>query len=139
MNSGIQLFKSEGTIHYGSTKLIVKVDPGISYFYKSLIPKYINIDPQKYRPHISVVRNETPINMENWGKYENEKVEFSYSNEIHNGQVYWWLNAFSIELEKIRVELGLSIKEHYTQPPDGFIKCFHITLGNCKSYQKNSI
>lgn len=139
MNSGIQLFKSEGTLHYGSTKLIVRVDPGISYFYKSLIPKSIDVNPQKYKPHISVVRNETPVNMENWGKYENQKIEFSYSNQIYNGQVYWWLNAFSIELEKIRVELGLSIEEHYTQPPDGFNKCFHITLANCKSYQKNSI
>lgn len=139
MNSGINLFKSDGILHYGSTKLIVKVDPGIAYFYRSLIPKSIDIDPQKYKPHISVVRNETPVNMENWGKYENEKVEFSYSPIIHNGQVYWWINVFSIELEEIRLELGLPVSSQYTQPPDGFIKCFHITLGNCKRFQKNSI
>ncbi len=139
MNSGINLFKSEGILHYGSTKLIVKVDPGIAYFYRSLIPKSIYIDPQKYKPHISVVRNETPANMENWGKYENQKIEFSYGNQIYNGQVYWWINAFSTQLEEIRIELGLSISEYYTQPPDGFNKCFHITLGNCKKHQKNSI
>lgn len=128
------LHKSKGTLRYShiGLKLILEVDPNIVCFYRSLIPKHITINPQKYAPHISVVRHENKLNMEYWRKYEGEQVEFEYSNYIHSGTVYWWLNAFSTRLEEIRVELGLYIHDKYTQPPDGYLKCFHITLGNNK-------
>lgn len=136
INSGT-LHKSNGLLRYNDTKnagprLVLEVDPGIVAFYRSLIPKYIIINPQKYTPHISVVRHEYSINMEYWGKYENEQIEFEYSNYVHNGTVYWWLNAFSARLEEIRVELGLYIHDKFTQPPEGYLKTFHITLGNTK-------
>ena len=131
------LHKSKGLLRYSNAgdvglKLILDVDPEIARFYRSLIPKYIITNPQKYTPHISVVRHEHSINMEYWGKYENEQIEFEYSNHIHNGTVYWWLNAFSTRLEEIRVELGLYVHDKYTQPPEGYLKTFHITLGNTK-------
>jgi hypothetical protein len=128
----MNLYKSTGILRYGHEKLIVEVDPGISAFYKSLIPKCYILNPQKYAPHISVVRHEQP-NMENWGKYDGQPVEFFYSNIVHRGTVYWWLNAFSNRLEEIRLELGLPVSSPYTRPPDGFEKCFHITLGNSKT------
>ena len=135
MNFG--MLKSTGILKYGKSfnsgvKLILEVDQGISRFYKSLIPKYYTANPQKHFPHISVVRHEQPPNMEFWGKYQGIYVDFYYSNIIHNGTVYWWLDAFSTHLEEIRVELGLPISSHYTQPPDGFNKVFHITIGNSK-------
>lgn len=137
MNFGMLLHKSKGTLLYSHAsdtgfKLILDVEHSIAYFYRSLIPKYIILNPQKYAPHISVVRHEDSINMEFWGKYQGEQVEFEYSSHIHNGTVYWWLNAFSTRLEEIRVELGLYVHDKYTQPPDGYLKCFHITLANCK-------
>jgi len=131
------LHKSKGTLRYSHTgdagfKLVLEVDPGIASFCRSMMPKYITLNPQRYAPHISVVRHEHSVNMEYWGKYEGQQVEFEYTNYVHNGRVYWWINAFSTRLEEIRAELGLTVHDKYTQPPDGYTKCFHITLGNTK-------
>jgi hypothetical protein len=133
----MSLYWSKGTLVYGAdnnglSKLNVLVDPGIVSLYRALIPPYYTANPQMYAPHISVVRKETPPNMEFWGKYEGEVVEYAYSPEIHRGTVYWWLNAFCVRLEEIRTELGLPVSSQYTMPPEGFVKCFHITLGNSK-------
>ena len=133
----MKLFKSNGVLKYEDAsqykyKLILEVDRGIYFFYRSLIPKWIQTSPQKYAPHISIVRKEQPTNLEHWGKYEGEQIEFEYSNEIHHGQYYWWLNAFSCRLEEIRLELGLPVSSEYTVPPEGYVKNFHITLGNVK-------
>jgi hypothetical protein len=70
--------------------------------------------------------------MEVWGKYEGQEIDFSYENVIHSGTVYYWLNAFSTKLEEIREELGLPVSSQYTLPPEGFVKCFHITIANQK-------
>ncbi len=130
------LFHSSGPLRYsqpnGGYKAIVEADTGIGKYYRSLIPKWIDTNPQKYDAHISVVRNETPINLDLWGKYEGEMIEFTYANHVYNNQTYWWLNVFSKRLEDIRVELGLPVSSQYTLPPSGWIKCFHLTLGNSK-------
>ena len=133
-----ELFWCSGPLRYGVDnnglyKLNVMVDPGIVDFYRALVPPYINLNRQAYPPHISVVRKEKGIpNLALWGKYEGEEVKFAYSNVIHYGKVYYWLNAFSERLEEIRLELGLPVSTEYTRPPDTFIKVFHITIGNLK-------
>ena len=131
------LYKSTGKLHYSITdvgyKLVVAVDPGIAMYYRSMIPKYIAIPrPQKYPTHISVVRKETPPNLQFWEKYKEEPVEFFYSPVIHNDDRYFWLNAFCTRLEDIRVELGLPISSKYTRPPTGYTRSFHIIIGNVK-------
>jgi hypothetical protein len=133
----MELYKSVGGLSYSHIaeygyRLVVDVDPGIVSYYRSLIPKYYDWRPQMYAAHISVVRKEIPINLDYWGKYQGEQIEFEYSGIIHRGQVYWWLNAFSVRLEEIRKELGLLVSSEYTKPPEGYLKCFHITLGNMK-------
>lgn len=127
------LFQSIGTLRYGFTHLVLDVDPEIVRYYRALIPKYIHTNPQMYAAHISVVRKEVPPNLQFWGKYAGEKVVFHYSNAIHYGTAYYWINVFSKRLEEVRVELGLSVDSPYTQPPEGFLKTFHITLGNIKT------
>lgn len=127
------LFESIGTLHYGDNKLVVQVDPGISLFYRSLIPKWHRINLQRYPPHISVVRKETSPRMELWGKYEGERIRFFYDIDVQNDSRYWWLNIFCVRLEEIRRELGLPVSSPYTLPPVGFEKCFHMTIGNTKS------
>lgn len=132
MNFG--LHKSKGIISYDNTnklKLIVKIDPGIYMLYRKLIPKAQHYNPQKYSPHISVVRNETPPNMNFWGKYEKKETEFFYTSQVQKSQNYIWLNVYSEELEKIRTELGLK-NDLYEKTHPNFIKTFHITLGNLK-------
>ena len=86
-----------------------------------------------YPAHVSVVRKEVPPNLEAWGKYENKEVEFYYSPLIHSGTMYYWINVFSVDLEKIRQELGLRVDAPFYQPPEGFAKTFHMTLGNIKN------
>jgi hypothetical protein len=126
------LFTSSGTLRYEDKKLVVLADQQLSDYYRSMIPKYYRVQPQKYRAHISVVRKETPPDMSLWGKREGERVEFQYQPYLHNDATYWWLNIFCVHLEEVRRELGLPVSSPYTQPPSGFKKCFHLTVGNTK-------
>lgn len=106
---------------------LVLDDPFLDSYYISLIPKYKYPKPQYYKPHITVVRfgKEFPPNMEKWGVYDNQKVYFQYNTELKEDEKYFWLEADSKFIRKIRIELGL--------PPyrDGF-NCFHITIANKK-------
>lgn len=122
-----------GVLRYSENpyKLIVEVDPEISNFYASLVPKYFRLNKQKYAPHISVVRNEVPILLENWRKHDGKFIGFTYNDEIEYDEKYFWLGASSEDLEKIRVELGLVNVNWVTKTPDGSHN-FHITIGNIK-------
>ena len=129
----MNLFKTTGVLRYDENKLHVLVDPEIGRYYRALLPKWIHANNQRYPPHISVVRNEVPPNTEHWGKYEGREIEFFYTHTIYFGRVYCWLNAFCVQLEEIRLELGLPVTSEYTRPPsDEWVKCFHITIGNFK-------
>ena len=131
------LFKGKGTLHYAfidgvGYRLVLNIDQGIVNFYRSLIPKWFNVIPQKYNAHISVVRKETPKNLEFWKAYEGQVVEFLYDVDIQHDHQYWWLNCYSHRLEEIRQELGLSNKSLYSIPTEGFEKVFHTTIANNK-------
>jgi hypothetical protein len=132
-----ELFTSTGILRYSHNdeygyRLVMDVDRDLANYYRGLIPKWIKTNPQKYPPHVSIVRKEVPKNLSVWGKYEGDSVEFTYSNVVHGGTVYYWMNVFSERLEEIRVELGLPVSSQYTLPPEGFVKCFHMTIGNLK-------
>lgn len=134
------LYKSSGILQYeGDDKLIVLADPGMADFYRSLIPKYYDINRPKYPAHITVVRTgkETVLDKTNWNKYNGETIDFMYDNSIQIGTVYFWLNIFCKRLEEIRLELGLRVDSPWTLPPEGFNKCFHMTLANRKEPPKN--
>ena len=128
------MFKSIGILRYFDNpyKLIVDVDPVISDYYQALIPKYICFNKQMYAPHISVIRKEPIPNLDLWEKYAGCDLEFEYDNYIYVGENYLWLNVFSEELEKIRLELGLTKTSEITRSPDCRHK-FHITVGNFKN------
>lgn len=131
------MFSSVGKLKYekGNVyqyKLALYIDREISRYYRSLIPKWIKPNSQMYPPHVSVVRNEVPLNLDAWGKYENEPIKFYYENIVRFGKVYCWLNVFCKRLEDIRLELGLPVDSQYTLPPEGYVKCFHSTIGNFK-------
>jgi hypothetical protein len=143
VNEGLILRRATGPLRYyrgsqGGYKLIVEVDQAIADFHRSLIPKYFWVQPPMYPAHISVVRKEVPLASETWGRYEGEEVEFFYEPTVHSTHVYFWLNAFSRRLEEVRAELGLSVDAPFLQPPAGFTKTFHITLGNTKQCQPPS-
>lgn len=138
------LYQSSGILKYNDPsekvgyRLVVEIDPGITDYYRALIPPWFpKLNRQLYPPHISVVRREVPPLPELWGLHEGEEVEFTYDNVIQNGKVYWWLNCFSARLEEIRLELGLPVDSPYTRPPEGYLKCFHSSLGNTKNHPVN--
>ena len=139
------LYQSTGILHYAERKgddtcnLRVVIDPDICMYYRALVPKWIVTRRQAYAPHISVVRKVIPPNLEHWGKYEGEEIEFSYSNIVHFSPTYMWLNCFSVRLEEIRRELGLSVHDEYTLPPAGFLKCFHSTIANFKGLPRDGL
>ncbi len=127
------MFMSTGILRYfdDPCKLIVEVDTEIVRYYRNFVPKCISLNKQMYAPHISVVRNEEPLLRDKWGAYEGKEIYFAYSNYIHCGNVYYWLDAYSQVLEDLRVELGLKSNSDTTRPPD-HRNCFHITIGNIK-------
>jgi len=127
------MFDSIGTFKYSESpyKLVVLVDQDISDYYRSMIPKYNLVGRQKFPAHITVVRNETPINLNQWGLHNNEKINFHYYNTAHNDDTYWWLEVESKTLEDMRNKLGLPNTSEFTRSPDGRHN-FHITIGNTK-------
>lgn len=132
------LYESSGPLRYSQGnfgyRLVVDVDKELAEYYRSLIPKWISTNKQMYPPHITVVRcyKELPVNLKPWGKYEGEIINFQYENIVHSGKVYFWLNVFCKRLEVVRAELGLPVTSEYTRPPEGYLKCFHCTIGNIK-------
>jgi hypothetical protein len=131
------LFKTTAILDYSlketyGYRLVANVDTELSRYYMSLIPKAYRPKPQMYPAHVSIVRKEIPKNIENWNKYQNKEISIAYDNIICFGNNYCWLNVFSNELEYIRTELGLEVSSPYTLPPAGFVKCFHMTIGNYK-------
>ena len=124
---------SIGTIKYSENpyKIIVEIDQAIADYYRSFIPKYFNVKRPKYSAHISVLRKEDPKFKMFWNKYDGKNVSFEYENYIYNDETYYWLNAWSDELENIRKELGLMPTSDITYSPDHKHK-FDITIGNIK-------
>jgi hypothetical protein len=125
---------SSGLLDYsvkdGYHRLVVLVDPELHRLFRSLVPRYYVCRPQKYPPHITVVRGEQPRTDE-WGKYQGSLVEFTYDPWLFHDGVYWWFNCWSDFLVEVRLGLGLPSSYHLTRPPDG-AECFHSTIGNSK-------
>jgi hypothetical protein len=130
------LYSSIGTLHYAQNtyRLVLLVDQGLADYYRSLIPRWHDINRPKHEAHVTVVRSgkESPSNLWFWGKYEGEKVSFLYEPIVHIGRIYYWLNILCIRLEEIREELGLPVASIYTLPPDGYGRYFHCTIANSK-------
>lgn len=133
----IKTFESKGVLRYSTStgyRLAVDVDQQLTNYYRSLIPKWKSVTRPRWPAHITLVRpeKEIPIHLEHWEKYADEPIKFLYESHIYEGTMYYWLNIWCKRLEDIRRELGLPVISQYTLPPEGFIKCFHCTLGNKK-------
>jgi hypothetical protein len=122
------MINSSGILHYGpDIRAIVTVDQSIVSFYKALIPKYYNVERQRYNAHITVIRFgiEIPKYMAYFGKYEGEEINFEYDTQIRFDGKYYYLQVYSKRIENIRLELGL--------PKFRRDNCYHITIGNNKN------
>lgn len=118
----------QGRLRFTTEKVWVDVDPGIVLLVRSLIPVARRPKPQRYDPHITVVRNEgfsLPPGL------AEKDVWFTYDPAVVEGEVYWWLRAWCLDLTSLRLSLGLSASSEFSRPPNGE-DCFHITVGNTK-------
>lgn len=126
---------SVGTLRYSEgsegLRLVVEVEQGVVSLARSLVPPSIPLRPQRYPPHITVVRRETLVRPDAWGRYDGEDLEFTYDSRVVQGDRYYWLRAWSDRLVEIRRELGLVALWELCRPPDNE-DCFHITVGNLK-------
>ena len=140
----MKLFSSTGYLKYQNERFIVSVDEDLSRYYISQIP--LKINKQKYAPHITVAKiSKTELKklclsdiykkfFPNQNIFLNEVsigkiIKFDYNHYIFNNEIYFWLNAYSDELNEFRSRID-SLSDIW-MPPDGS-KCFHITLGNLK-------
>lgn len=126
--------RSVGTLDYsikdGYHRLVVEVDPELPRLFRALMPRYYVCRPQRYSPHITVVRGEQPQTSE-WGLHAGRLVEFEYDPYVHYDGTYWWFECYSDFLVEIRLGLGLPSSYRTTRPPNGK-ECFHSTIGNSK-------
>lgn len=122
-----------GVIQYGpGTRIVVWIDLEIANYYRSLIPKAYYVSPQKYRPHITVVRPkfEKIKNMKFWKAYNGKSISFTYEGKTYFDKTYFYLDVQSHEIGDIREELGLT---RYRLSELGASRgCYHITIGNVK-------
>ena len=128
------LIEISGIIKYDSIdyKVYVDLDDDIARYYREMIPKHLTKPkPQRYKTHITIVRNEKIINMDNWLRYDGLEVNFKYNPIEKNNGIYFWLDVYSDKLEQLRTELGLQKSSEFSRPPSDE-ECFHITIGNLK-------
>jgi hypothetical protein len=129
------MFESTAIVRYGSeTKVFALIDPAICEYYRSLIPKYYYPKPQYHKPHITIIRSkkESPTNLDNWGRHDGRLINFRYSPYVHYDGVYFWLNAYSPQIEEIRLELGLPRFRDDREFGGILRQEYHITIANTK-------
>ena len=123
------VFESSGILRYlvdpsVGHKVVIDVDQELVAYYRSLVPPWVDIAPQKFPSHISVVRWQKP-NLTAWGRHEGESVGFGYDGSIEYDETYWGLPVHCPRASEIRVELGLEALAPWRNH-------FHVTIGNCK-------
>jgi hypothetical protein len=133
------MYESTGTIQYricdetGNRSVVLWIDEQIVKYYRSFLDRRVFTKLQKYKAHISIVRKDTIEDLSNWGKYEGQTFKFYYDGIIKNGIEYYWIDAYSLDLEKVRSSLGLAFKSYPGRiPVTGFNTIFHFSIGNIK-------
>jgi len=114
----------------GIYSLKLSVDEEIANLYRSFIPKSLRFNRPRYPAHITIVRNEILKDINGLERKE-LYYPFLYSNVIERCDTYIWLPVRAIQLQQLRVSLGLEEMSEWTRPPTGE-DCFHITIGNTK-------
>jgi hypothetical protein len=127
------MFASSGVIHYDTSdgnRVTVSVDKAIGEYYYALIPKYYRVLKPRWNPHVTVVSPvDEIVHPEAWGLREGQIANFVYNHEVFYEKGFWWFNLWSLEMEQVRRDLGMTLKSRITIPPEGYSKAFHCTVG----------
>jgi len=121
------MFKSSGTLRYGTKSwwITLKTDESIPEYYRWFVSKHVHYkcSGSRHGSHITVNRGESePVNLEFWGKYNGQEVEFFY-HELQHNKLYTWLRVECEFLSNLREELGLPPRTHG----------FHLTVARSQS------
>lgn len=121
-------FKSKGIIRYStgpSYWVLIDCDQEIGKYYRRLYNSFHynckTIRKPSWAEHITVIRDEEPINKSLWGCYNGIEIEFEYENIIKDNDEFYWLDVYCDFLYQIRIDLGLGKDPEYP---------FHLTVGN---------
>lgn len=120
-------------MRYKSDWIIIEAPYDVVNYYKWWIERFIGkkISTSYHKPHITVLAGKYDKGLNkhpNWGKHDNEIVEFKYFSEIKTDNEwfflgeYFWLTVDCPIISVLRTELGLS--------PYPFHKP-HLTIGYC--------
>ena len=126
---------SEGKLRYSPTLnggrqekywLILDCDPTIGEYYRCLYRNHFHGCRKLLRPswreHVTVIRNEEPTkNQDLWLKYDGQIVQFNYTPEVVDNEVYFWLEVDCEQLLDIREEYGLPRDPEFA---------LHLTVGS---------
>ena len=74
-----------------------------------------------WREHVTVIRNEEPVNRGVWERHTGKAIEFEYNPMPQTNGDYWWLEVVCVELFTIREELGLAREPEIP---------FHVSFGH---------
>lgn len=119
--------KSSGWLEYRDNSCVLNIDPSITSFYRKLIPKHVGVKPQKYNPHITIIRSiEIPNSNFHDKPYHGYYFDFYYNGKIFQSGSYFFIPCDSKWFRMIRKELGLNSYRFEDT------KQFHITIGNIK-------
>lgn len=126
MISKKKLLFTSASIRVYSRWAVAYIDQGIVDFYLSLIPKARYVTRQRWPAHLTVIRKDKEEFTIQIKKYDGCAVEVKYSTDIIYQEPYYFLNAWSDEIGKIRESVGMpAYREPYSS--------YHITLGNVKT------
>ena len=121
----IYTLHSEGFVLYKGGTCTLEVPRDFGPFYRYLIPRYMGAHPNKYPPHITIVREWERHNEEFLNRpYEGYIFSFEYSGKIHFDGTYFYLKCRSQMIKQMREEFGLI--------PYRKDNCYHLTVGNNK-------
>lgn len=113
-----------GKVDIRNNSVVANLSKDFSDYYRSLIPKYIQYNPQYYRPHITIIRNfENPKNSY-YKIFLNKIITIYYSNDLQFDNPYYYFNCWSNNISDIRIGSGLSKYRKNNS--------YHITIGNIK-------
>lgn len=122
------MYTIKGTIRYYNDYCVAYLSKDFIRYYRSIMPKYLEINPPMCNSHVTIVRRNIDKinNYKNWSKHEGKIIDINYNNTIYFDGLYYYMDCYSTEIEKIRLELGL---QKYRP---GF-NSYHITIGNTKN------
>lgn len=92
--------------------LIIDCDPNLGAYYRYLYKLHNyhlkSLTKPAWAEHITVVRNEEPLNAVAWEKYDGQEIEFQFTPVAETDGHYTWFPVACDRALDMREELGLS-------------------------------